>query len=152
VEQAPLSRQIVRSFVVTIMLFLFFLHTLGANAGSIPATNDNQSTSDACNDINNCRKLSSIIWSCLSTIFLCTWVAIHLDIPEPVNVEGMTFWQRCRLGLRNVLTNKLPPFILALLAPEYILTWAVEQRACADQLVKDNGTSRSFMVSGLMLR
>jgi hypothetical protein len=143
----------VQPFVVMIMLFLFFLHTLAqANTGSIPATNDDQSTSDACNDINNCRKLSSIVWSCLSTILLCTWVAIHPNIPEPVNTEGMTFWQRCRLGLRNTPMEKLLPFITALLVPEYILAWSVSQRRAAALLVKENGTPLSFTVSGLILR
>ena len=35
----------------------------------------------ACNDIDRCRKLSSLIWSCVTTVFLCTWVALHPDVP-----------------------------------------------------------------------
>ncbi|KIL62377.1 hypothetical protein M378DRAFT_12853 [Amanita muscaria Koide BX008] len=33
-----------------------------------------------CNDIRHCRTLQSIIYGCFSTVFLCTWTALHLDL------------------------------------------------------------------------
>jgi hypothetical protein len=36
----------------------------------------------ACDDIYHCRTLSNIILSCASTVFLCTWVSLHPDVPD----------------------------------------------------------------------
>ncbi|KAJ7727078.1 hypothetical protein B0H16DRAFT_1697840 [Mycena metata] len=33
--------------------------------------------------INSCRTLFDIIWGCLVTIFACTWVALHQNVPDP---------------------------------------------------------------------
>ncbi|KAF8630484.1 hypothetical protein AX17_005407 [Amanita inopinata Kibby_2008] len=39
-----------------------------------------------CKDIDHCRTLQSIVLGSVSTIFLCTWVALHLNIPrDPKN-------------------------------------------------------------------
>lgn len=35
-----------------------------------------------CTDINNYHTLQAIIYSCLSTIFLCTWAALHMNVPR----------------------------------------------------------------------
>ena len=40
------------------------------------------SRSPACNDINNCRTLWGIIYSCIVTTFACTWVSYHPDVPD----------------------------------------------------------------------
>lgn len=38
--------------------------------------------SSVCVDGNNCRTTWDIIWSCAATIFLCTWVSYHPDVPK----------------------------------------------------------------------
>lgn len=38
--------------------------------------------SQECKDIDHCRTLQSIIYTCFSTIFLCTWVVLHLNVPR----------------------------------------------------------------------
>jgi hypothetical protein len=64
------------------MLFLFLVHSLSTRAAPIPAV-DYSSIPSSCEDIGHCRTLLGIVWSCITTIFLCTWVAIHPNIPEP---------------------------------------------------------------------
>ena len=64
------------------MLFLFLVHSLSTRAAPIPAI-EYSSTSSSCKDIDNCRTILGIVWSCISTILLCTWVSNHPNIPEP---------------------------------------------------------------------
>jgi len=77
-------------------------------------------SSDACDNIHNCRTLLSIIWSCLVTIFACIWVAVHRNIPGP-----RQRWITIRLEWLKIV-------VVTLLAPEWILAWAVRQflQAC----------------------
>ena len=46
--------------------------------------NDTMTSSSTivCDDVHNCRTIPGIIVSCASTVFLCTWVALHPDIPK----------------------------------------------------------------------
>lgn len=77
---------------------------------------------------NNQRSIQSIIWSCLSTIFLCTWVAVHPNVhfrPEKGDQRWVEKWLWD--PLHEFFTYKLLLFVWALLLPEYILAWAVRQ-------------------------
>ena len=56
----------------------------------------------------NGRGTWSILWSCLATIFLCTWSAMHLDVPE-CHDSWYLFFQKLRWML------------VAIMAPELIL-------------------------------
>ena len=58
------------------------------------------------------RTIWNLIWSCSTIIFSCTWVAIHPNIPDP---NDSTF------------KVKLKIFIVAVLAPEWIVMWAIRQ-------------------------
>lgn len=63
-----------------------------------------------CKDIDNCRTLPSIVYGCLSTVFLCTWTALHLNVPrEPKKPNP----------LRRVWT-----MLGALLGPEVVFAFA----------------------------
>ena len=55
----------------------------------------------------------SIVWSCLVTIFICTWSVLHLDVPK-------------RHGWWYLLFRKVRWMLLAALAPEWILYLAGE--------------------------
>ena len=74
-----------------VMLLLFALSTLWTSglgapsplAGSTNSTSFDVNGSQApssCKDIDECRTVTSIVWSCISTILLCTWTSLHLDI------------------------------------------------------------------------
>ncbi len=67
--------------------------------------------------IDDRRTLSNIVWSCLATVFACTWLAVHPNVPG------------------RIITNRTIPFaiermkimVIAILAPEVIVAWAAEQ-------------------------
>ena len=56
-----------------------------------------------------------IIWSCISTLFICTWVSIHPNIPPRDEGHLCSLWRRIKLMLWT------------LLVPELILLWAIRQ-------------------------
>ncbi|PVF91966.1 hypothetical protein CPB86DRAFT_820042 [Serendipita vermifera] len=104
-----------------------------------------------CDDINDCRKLIEIIWSCLTTIFACTWLALHPNIPPPVNDQGHSFLQKRISSVKRFLRYQVPPFLVALIAPEWLLAWAMQQRTIARQISEEGGTvwttAHGFFVS-----
>jgi len=61
------------------------------------------------------RSIYNILWSCLSTIFACTWITVHPNIPAP----GDSQWA--------VLRRRLAIMGYFLLTPEFIILWAVRQ-------------------------
>jgi hypothetical protein len=121
------------------MLFLFFVYLLSARALPVPAV-DKANTPSSCEDINNCRTLLDIIWSCITTVFLCTWVAVHPNVPEPVDTQDMDFWPERVHEISCFSKTKVVMFICTLLVPEYVLAWAIRQRLMARKIVKTNGT------------
>ncbi|KAG0702529.1 hypothetical protein DFH29DRAFT_494496 [Suillus ampliporus] len=84
-------------------------------------------TLDASDSASSCdtRSLWSIVWSCAVTLFACTWTAVHPNIP------GMNE------GKFVIISRRLSIMILALIAPELMITWAVRQffsaRAAAEE-------------------
>jgi hypothetical protein len=139
------------------MLFIFLVHSLLTRAAPIPAV-EYSSTSPSCKDIDNCRTLLGIIWSCITTVFLCTWVAIHPnipeplvtsdtelqengahDIPEPVITRVRKFWDKCTHKILHSFGDKILLFVCVLLVPEYILAWAIRQHLMAREIAKDHG-------------
>ena len=70
---------------------------------------------DSCDCPAVTRSLPNIIWSCLATIFLCTWVSVHPNLPAPKESQ-------CWAVLRRLYIMSW-----ALFAPEMILMWSVRQ-------------------------
>ena len=66
-------------------------------------------------DINHCRTLSAIIYSCLVTIFACTWLSFHPDIPN----STYTQWR--------IRAHHLFSVVLSFLVPELTVTKAATQ-------------------------
>ncbi|KAJ7257611.1 hypothetical protein C8J57DRAFT_1472584 [Mycena rebaudengoi] len=62
---------------------------------------------DSCDDINNCRKLFDIIWGCLITIFACTWVSVHPNVPPPKQGPLALLWRRLKLMLTAIIAPEL---------------------------------------------
>ncbi|KAK7024469.1 hypothetical protein VNI00_016266 [Paramarasmius palmivorus] len=97
-------------------------------ASSLSASSNDTSSFDPitgeCIDINGCRTTTGIIWSCLSVIFICTWVAIHPNIPVPGTHSAVAVYQ-------NVVL-----MVVALLAPEFMILWAMRQREQAKKIRK----------------
>ncbi|KAJ3819747.1 hypothetical protein F5880DRAFT_1489196 [Lentinula raphanica] len=79
-------------------------------------------TGDSCNDIHHCRTLLQILWSCISVLVACTWVAVHPNIPG----SDESSWE---ISLR-----RLKLMLLTLIAPEIVVLWAVRQWYAASKL------------------
>ena len=114
------------------MLFLLFLYYLlqgpSIDAGPVPTFEMRSLTGNHCNDLTHCRTIWNIIWSCLVTIFSCTWVAVHPNVPCPKKRKANGWIERCIWNpLLSFAEHRLPLFICALLVPEYMLAWAIRQ-------------------------
>jgi len=121
------------------MLFLLLVYSLTqsgpSDANPIPSIPSITLRTDvSCNDLNNCRTISSIVWSCFSTIFLCTWVTLHPNITIAPDTRGIGRFEKVVHPLLGLMRNKLALFLCAFLAPEYILAWAIRQYLSAGNL------------------
>ena len=83
--------------------------------------NNTSSSTILCDDIHHCRTIPGIILSCASTVFLCTWVALHLDVPK---YAYEPWWKIFSLDGGRFMEKRIQLMLLALLAPEVILTIA----------------------------
>ena len=69
------------------------------------------------------------------TIFSCTWVAVHPNVPCP----------KKRNPIISFAGHRLPLFICALLVPEYVLAWAIRQFLRAREIAnRDKGEFKTF--------
>ncbi|KAJ6449572.1 hypothetical protein C8R45DRAFT_145147, partial [Mycena sanguinolenta] len=72
----------------------------------------------------------SIVWGCLATIFACTWVSVHPNVPPPNQSSLQLFWRRLKMML------------IGIIAPEIIVGFAARQFFGSRQL-KKSGFSRT---------
>ena len=70
------------------------------------------------------RSIWDILWSCLATIFACSWVSIHPNIPGPTESQLRIFLRRLEL------------MFWAVVSPEMVITWAFRQWSNARRLEK----------------
>ena len=64
------------------------------------------------------RGTSDILWSCLTTIFLCVWTAIHLPVP--------LYHGRRPLSKRQKLVRSgIGPALISVIAPEFLAITAI---------------------------
>jgi len=108
--------------LLVLLQYLFARHHHGVQALPIPA---NDITSEHCNDLQHCRTIWNIIWSCLATLFACTWTAVHPNIPSPDDTWVVIAFRRFKIVL------------LALIAPEFVIVWAIRQRLVGRGIAKD---------------
>ncbi|KAF7369916.1 hypothetical protein MSAN_00621100 [Mycena sanguinolenta] len=115
------------------LLILIAVHLLSqaSIAAPLPHPPDARATSDSCKDIDNCRTLFSIVWGCLATIFACTWVSVHPNVPPPGQSRLQLFLRRLKLML------------IAMIAPEVIVAFAARQFFVSRWLSKEFGFSEA---------
>jgi len=70
------------------------------------------------------RSIYSILWSCFSTIFMCTWIAVHPNIPAAGDSQWVVF--RRRVAIMGYV----------LLVPEMVIYWAWRQHNAASNFTK----------------
>ena len=121
-----------------VLLFVYYSVQASIDASPIPHSNHSLDT-NRCTDLTHCRTIWNIVWSCLATIFSCTWVAVHPNIPCPKTREANGWIERCIWNpLLSFAEHRLPLFVCALLVPEYILAWAIRQFLKARRIAKEN--------------
>ncbi|KAF7308208.1 Protein transport protein Sec61 alpha [Mycena chlorophos] len=91
---------------------------------SVATTNIDVLPPGTCDDIRHCRKLSHIIWSCASTIFIYTYVSMHLNVPSP----RKHLWKRAARVVRMMA--------FALFAPELFVGFAYRQYCTASRFME----------------
>ncbi|MCJ1353883.1 MAG: hypothetical protein MMC33_003870 [Icmadophila ericetorum] len=73
----------------------------------------------------NQRGTINIVWSCFSTLFICLWSMLHLNLPGPTDDFWTIFWRRIRW------------LLLGILAPELLMLFAFAQWASAKRSVTE---------------
>ncbi|KAL8834439.1 MAG: hypothetical protein Q9170_003735 [Blastenia crenularia] len=71
------------------------------------------------------RGTFDILWSCIFTIFLCTWVSLHLNVPAMQETY------------RHQFSRKLRWMLQAIMAPEFVLAFATGQKVEANRSVEE---------------
>ena len=104
------------AFTMLLLLTVFYVLRRGF-ALPIPVIEDRSASS--CTDLNNCRTIWNIVWSCLVTTFACTWVAVHPNVPRPGQKANRHWYSRPLRRVRIML--------YALIGPEFVLFWAWNQ-------------------------
>ncbi|KAF8217227.1 hypothetical protein K438DRAFT_1748320 [Mycena galopus ATCC 62051] len=124
------------------MLLIFILvHVLSddSHATPLPHSLGARTSTDSCDDIDSRRKLFDIIWGCFATIFACTWVSVHPNVPSPDQSWLALFWRRMKMML------------IGIIAPEIMVGFAVRQFLGARMLSKEYGFSKThgfFFIMG----
>lgn len=121
------------------MLIALAIHILaweGVRAFPIPIV-DRLYIPSHCNDLHHYRTIWNIIWSSTVTIFLCTWISVHPNIPHPTTPSAKI--SRLRETV-NCFLHRLMLMMMALIAPELIIIWAMRQYLAARRLAE----SRTF--------
>lgn len=96
----------------------------------------------SCKDLDSCRSLYSIIQTCVATIFACVWVAVHRNISAPkrkrewssnsISKAAQWMWSKIADQKQSIVV-----FTVTLLAPEWVLAWAIRQMLRARRLAKE---------------
>ena len=73
----------------------------------------------------NQRGTMDIIWSCVSTLFICVWAILHLNVPAAQDNEVRIFFRRFRWML------------LMIFAPELVMLYAAGQWTSARRSITD---------------
>ncbi|KAJ7151311.1 hypothetical protein C8R43DRAFT_1235942 [Mycena crocata] len=116
----------------TMLLLLYLVHALHTSGRPVPGDGlASRAAAESCDDINNCRKLFDIIWGCLVTIFACTWVSVHPNVPPPNQSWLALFWRRLKMML------------IAIIAPELMVGFAARQFFTARSFAKGESRART---------
>lgn len=108
------------------IILLAIAYYLSAHSTYAQLTTSSDQSKESCGDLSHCRSVWDIIWSCSTTIFACTWLAVHLNVPE----QGRGWlWKFAR---------RIGAFVIGLISPEWIIMAAWQQRAGAKKIALDH--------------
>ncbi|KAG1809713.1 uncharacterized protein BJ212DRAFT_599553 [Suillus subaureus] len=99
-----------------LLVFCAFLYLVGVTRAAPTTNTSNTTTSDSLKAPSfTTRTLWTIISSSVITLFACIYSAIHINIPSPKDSPY------------RILRRRLGIMIMALIAPELMVTWAMRQ-------------------------
>ncbi|KAJ7130462.1 hypothetical protein C8R44DRAFT_613877, partial [Mycena epipterygia] len=107
------------------LLLQLLLYTFSKNPSLTQGqTLESRAPINFCDAIDS-RSLFSIVWGCLTTIFACTWVSVHPNVPPPDQGQLALFWRRLKMML------------IAVVAPEVMVGFAARQLWAARKFSKE---------------
>jgi hypothetical protein len=111
--------------VIAMQYVAFAIPTPNASATSaaIDTLSSSNPASGLCRDVYHYRTLIGLVWSCLTTIFLCTWVTVHPNVPSNDNWTSLDMLDkilgsRTRRGLLCLMLGA-PELVVALAYAEW---------------------------------
>ena len=114
-----------------VLLSLLYLLKTGTGFGAVasPTLYTTASLRELLESTNPCpssnqRSTWDIVWSCFATIFACSWVSVHPNVPG-----------RTENGLL-IAIHRVKSMFWALIAPEFVITWAAIQYFGAKRVQK----------------
>ena len=102
-------------FLLTLVYLFHGFQSQAAPLTSLLAESSTVISLPACLCPGDQRTMWDILWSCLATIFSCSWVSVHPNIPGP----NESSWR--------ILLRRLELMFWAVFSPEMIITWALRQ-------------------------
>ncbi|KXN86826.1 hypothetical protein AN958_09562 [Leucoagaricus sp. SymC.cos] len=122
----------------SLLLLLAFTHSLlGAPPPDVtyPTSSQDSRSLERRNSsflLDDSRTIWDIVWSCLATIFACTWVAVHPNIPSP------------KADWKERFRSRLMVMAYAWIAPECVTMWAMRQWVSARKLARTYNQMRGI--------
>ena len=116
--------------MLLLLIFVYVFHGFQSHAAPLTNLLEESSSNATSTVLSTCicpadqRSLLDILWSCLATLFACSWVSVHPNIPGP----DESWW---RIYLR-----RLELMFWTVFAPELIINWAFRQWIGARNLKK----------------
>ena len=114
--------------MLLLLTLVYVLHCFQTHAAPLTSlvveSRDTVLSTPACICPADQRSLWDILWSCLATIFACSWVSVHPNIPAPDE------------SWRRIFLRRLELMFWAVVAPETIIIWALRQWFGARDLEK----------------
>jgi hypothetical protein len=103
-------------FSMLLLLALTYFWAHAAHAAPISASNPAQimPRDNSC-DCQGHRSLFNIVWSCFATLFACSWISMHPNVPAPGDGWPIVGLRRAKMMYWGIL------------APELIVIWAMRQ-------------------------
>jgi hypothetical protein len=103
--------------MLLLLCCIFLLSRNSGNATPLPLLETTVSGVQAADERPETRTMIGIIWGCVSTTFVCTWVSVHPNVPPRTTEE---------YGWKYLL-RRLRLVFWALIVPELVLVWSAKQ-------------------------
>ena len=110
----------------TVLLFLTISSTFTPSAAATETEHNVTTimTVGWVSDGDNRRSTISLLYNCLFTVFLCTWSAMHLNVPAETDTQLRMFLRKCKW------------MIVGVLAPELVAALAIQESYSARAFVR----------------